>query len=110
MSEDHGLPSSTPSRRRSSVCCASLDQAQCQPLTLLGVDDAETLAGMAAAGESVIDVLAGKVSAGYGELGLDRWLTDTREDPPPRLPLLEEQWDRSVEKMIQVLRLPRPAS
>lgn len=87
-----------------------LDQAQCQPLTLLGVDDAETLAGMAAAGEAVIDVLAKKVSADYGELGLDRWLTDTREDPPPRLPLLEEQWDRSVEKMTQVLRLPRPAS
>jgi hypothetical protein len=87
-----------------------LDQAHCQPLTLLGTDDAETLAGMAAAGESIIEILSEKVSAGYGELGLDRWLTDTREDPPPRLRKLEERWNHSVEQMAQVLSLPPPTS
>lgn len=76
----------------------------CRPLTLLGVDDAETLAGMAASGESVVSILSAKQRDNYGELGFRRWLADTRETAPPRLPALEARWERNSQRMVDILK------
>jgi hypothetical protein len=81
-----------------------LRQAICRPLTLLGVDAAETLAGMAASGEGVASILSAKQRDNYGELGFRRWLADTRETAPPRLPVLEARWGGMSERMVDILK------
>lgn len=79
-------------------------QDVCLPLTLLGVDEAETLAGMAAAGENVVSILSAKQRDNYGELQFRRWLADTRETAPPRLPALEARWERMSQRMVDILK------
>ena len=83
-----------------------LAQPGCQALTLLGVDDAEVLAGVAASGEDIPDVLAAKAADGYQAMGLARWVLDKRTEIPPRLTALEQRWQQLTEEMIAILRLP----
>lgn len=81
-----------------------LRQTSCRPLTLLGVDEVETLAGMAATGENVVSILSAKQRDNYGELGFRRWLADTRDTAPPRLPVLEARWDRMSKRMVDIVK------
>lgn len=84
---------------------SALQRPFVQPLTLLGVDDAETLAGMIAAGEGLVDVLAEKQADGYTELSLQRWLSDKRNGDAPRLAELEARWLRISDESIELLEL-----
>ena len=67
-------------------------QSFTRPLTLLGLEDVEVLAGMLANGEMLADVLAEKNGGAYRGLPFSRWLTDTRQEIPPRLTELEQRW------------------
>jgi hypothetical protein len=75
-------------------------------LSLLSVEDVEIIAGMVAAGEQVVDIVANKARSPHHELSLARWLLDTRSAPPPRHPEIEARWTRLVENMTAVLGLP----
>lgn len=86
-----------------------LHQPQCQPLTLLGIDDAETLAGIAGGGGDLVGTLAAKIADGYGALSLHRWIEDKLPERPPRLAELEARWDRISKRMIDVLQLRPPS-
>lgn len=83
-----------------------LRQDVCEPLTLLGAQDAEVFAGMIAAGDNAIELLREKQSTGYAETGWVNWITATRSPLPPRLPVLQNRWNRLTEEAVAVLQLP----
>lgn len=83
----------------------TLNQNGVQPLTLLGIDDGEVLAGLIASGENPVDLLSSKIRDGYGQLGLDRWYHDRRDGDPPRLPALEERWQNLSNELLEILKL-----
>ena len=76
----------------SGVCGAMLKQRGVQPVTLLGVDDVETLGGLVAHGRDLIELLHDKATSGYLALSLGRYLHDRGENPGPRLETLNAQW------------------
>jgi hypothetical protein len=83
-----------------------LNQAEAQPLTLLGVEDVETLAGMLAAGDELIAVLNEKLQGQYARLPFSRWVLDTRAPLPPRLPALKKRWFDLTDGLVQLLQPP----
>jgi hypothetical protein len=87
-------------------CGHLLQQAVCQPLSLVGIDDVEVALGAVAAGDELVALLRQKNAGPYRELSWARWLTDTRETPPPRLPALEARWEEMMNEAVRVLGLP----
>lgn len=85
-----------------------LRQDVCEPLTVLGAQDAEVFAGMIAAGDRAIDLLWEKQSTGYAETGWVNWITATRTPLPPRLPALQDCWNQLSQEAVGVLQLPAP--
>jgi hypothetical protein len=83
-----------------------LGQAATRPLTLLGLEDVEVLAGMLADGETLADVLAEKNGGVYEGLPFSRWITDTRNEIPPRLPVLEQRWFDMTDGFAALLQRP----
>jgi hypothetical protein len=83
-----------------------LQQDVCEPLTLLGVQDAEVFAGMIAAGDDAIDLLQEKQRTGYAQTGWVNWVTATRSPLPPRLPALQDRWNQLSQEAVRVLQLP----
>jgi hypothetical protein len=79
-------------------------QAPAQQLTLLGVEEAETLAAMVAAGDDMVGLLKEKGSGAYRELSWGRWITDTRPTPG-RLPVLEERWQALSAEAVRILQI-----
>jgi hypothetical protein len=74
-----------------------------RPLTLLGLEDVETMTGMVAAASNLIEVLDEKGSGAYAQLPFSRWLMDTRDPLPPRPPQLEKRWWDSTNEFARVI-------
>lgn len=81
-------------------------QSSTRLLTLLGLEDVEVLAGMLADGEALADVLAEKNGGAYRGLPFSRWITDTRQEIPPRLPVLEKRWFDMTDAFVALLQKP----
>jgi len=81
--------------------------ARVQPLQLLTVEDVEIIAGLVSHGEEIIDIIAAKARSDYRELGVVRWLADTRDEDPPRHPELKVRWERLIAAMESALGVQR---
>jgi hypothetical protein len=82
---------------------ALFGQSGVRPLTLLGLEDVEMLMGMVAAGSNLVDVLREKSTGAYASLPFSRWLTDTHDPLPSRLPELEQRWWDSTNAIARVI-------
>ena len=87
----------------SGVCGAMLKQPGVQSVTLLGVDDVETLAGLVAHGRNLIELLHDKATGGYVALSLGRYLHDRGENPGPRLETLNARWHALTDECMATL-------
>jgi len=59
----------------------ALDQPSVRPVTLLDLEDLEELAGLVAAGDSLIAILNETTSAPWQALEFTRWLKANRTSP-----------------------------
>jgi hypothetical protein len=87
----------------------ALKQPQSQALTLLDLQDAETLAGMIEQGDQVHEVLADKASGPHAQRSFTAWYLQTRSSPAPRPQAAEQRWRQLVPALANLLSLP-PAS
>jgi hypothetical protein len=87
----------------------ALKQPRSQALTLLDLQDAETLAGMIEQGDRVHEVLADKASGLHAQRSFTAWYLQTRPSPAPRPETAEQRWQQLVPALANLLSLP-PAS
>lgn len=74
-----------------------------KPVALMGVEDVEAMLGLVAAGDGVVELLSEKGSGPHRELSWARWLKDTREGDPPRLPALVQRWEALSAESVRIL-------
>jgi len=81
-----------------------LEQDPIRPLTLLGLEDIETIASMVANGDVLPEILAEKNAGAYRSLPFSRWVTDTRPQTPPPLAVLKQRWFDLTDGLVALLQ------
>jgi hypothetical protein len=86
-----------------------LMQPKVQPLTILDVEDLETVCGLIEAGHALLDILQAKTRPPYAELELAYWL---RYDPAapreyPRPAYVAANWERAIERTAAMMDMTK---
>jgi hypothetical protein len=84
----------------------ALKQPSARPLTLLDLEDIETLAGLVEHGDEVHEVLADKTSGPHAQRGFIAWCLQARSSPAPQPEAARRRWNDLVPALAGLLSLP----
>ena len=86
-----------------------LTQPNVQPLTILDVEDLETICGLIESGCALPEILAGKTKQPYAELELRYWLrydpAAPREYPKPAFVVMS--WERAIDRAVTMMDMTK---
>jgi hypothetical protein len=86
-----------------------LTQPKVQPLTILDVEDLETICGLIEAGHALPEILAGKTKQPFAELELKYWLRYDTAAPReyPRPACVVAIWERVIERAVAMMDMTK---